>query len=124
MKRIYKYFAVALAVTTLASCDDFIEDNRYPLDQQTNSPMYWNNAANVTNQCNTFYNNYYGYGRGDSGGLFYYKTLSDDQAGRSFTNWTYVNAMASMGDWSNPFVEIRRANYIINNVRTSSLSDV
>ena len=124
MKRIYKYFAVALAVTTLASCDDFIEDNRYPLDQQTNSPMYWNNAANVTNHCNTFYNNYYGYGRGDSGGLFYYKTLSDDQAGRSFTNWTYVNAMASMGDWSNPFVEIRRANYIINNVRTSSLSDV
>ena len=124
MKRIYKYFAVALAVTTLASCDDFIEDNRYPLDQQTNSPMYWNNAANVTNQCNTFYNNYYGYGRGDSGGLFYYKTLSDDQAGRSFTNWTYVNAMASMGDWSNPFIEIRRANYIINNVRTSSLSDV
>lgn len=124
MKRIYKYFAVALAVTTLASCDDFIEDNRYPLDQQTNSPMYWNNAANVTNQCNTFYNNYYGYGRGDSGGLFYYKTLSDDQAGRSFTNWTYVNAMASMSDWSNPFIEIRRANYIINNVRTSSLSDV
>lgn len=124
MKRIYKYFAVALAVTTLASCDDFIEDNRYPLDQQTNSPMYWNNAANVTNQCNTFYNNYYGYGRGDSGGLFYYKTLSDDQAGRSFTNWTYVNAIASMGDWSNPFIEIRRANYIINNVRTSSLSDV
>lgn len=124
MKRIYKYFAVALAVTTLASCDDFIEDNRYPLDEQTNSPMYWNNAANVTNQCNTFYNNYYGYGRGDSGGLFYYKTLSDDQAGRSFTNWTYVNAMASMGDWSNPFIEIRRANYIINNVRTSSLSDV
>lgn len=124
MKRIYKYFAVALAVTTLASCDDFIEDNRYPLDQQTNSPMYWNNAANVTNQCNTFYNNYYGYGRGDSGGLFYYKTLSDDQAGRSFTNWTYVNALASMSDWSSPFVEIRRANYIINNVRTSSLSDV
>lgn len=124
MKRIYKYFAVALAVTTLASCDDFIEDNRYPLDEQTNSPMYWNNAANVTNQCNTFYNNYYGYGRGDSGGLFYYKTLSDDQAGRSFTNWTYVNALASMSDWSSPFVEIRRANYIINNVRTSSLSDV
>ena len=124
MKRIYKYFAVALAVTTLASCDDFIEDNRYPLDDQTNSPMYWNNASNVTNQCNTFYNNYYGYGRGDSGGLFYYKTLSDDQAGRQFTNWSYVNAMASMSDWSSPYVEIRRANYIINNVRTSTLSDV
>lgn len=122
MKRIYKYFAVAVAVTTLASCDDFIEDNRYPLDEQTNNPTYWSNAANVTNQCNTFYNNYYGYGRGDSGGLFYYKTLSDDQAGNSFSNWTYRNPQDEMSDWNNPYTEIRRANYIINNVRSSSLS--
>ena len=123
MKRIYKYLAVALAVTPLVSCDDFIDDNRFPLDEQTNNPTYWNNASNVTNQCNTFYNQFYGYGRGDSGGLFYYKTLSDDQAGHSFQTWANTNVPTSSSNWSNPFTEIRRANYIINNVRTSTLTD-
>lgn len=123
MKKLYKYLAVAIAVTPLVSCDDFIEDNRYPLDEQTNSPAYWNNASNVTNQCNTFYNNYTGYGNGNGTGWFYFKTLSDDQAGNSFTTWANTNVPTSSSNWSSPFTEIRRANYIINNVRTSTLSD-
>ena len=125
MKNLFKYCAVALAVTTLASCDDFIEDNRYPLDEQTNSPQYWNNAANVENQCNAFYNNYAGYGNGTStNGWFYYKSLSDDQAGRSFDTWANTSVPASSSNWSSPFVEIRRANYIITNMQTSTLSEV
>lgn len=123
MKNLFKYCAVALAVTTLASCDDFIEDNRYPLDEQTNSPQYWNNAANVENQCNAFYNNYTGYGNGTGTGWFYFKTLSDDQAGGSFATWTNTSVPASSSNWSSPFEEIRRANYIITNMQTSTLSE-
>ena len=66
MKRIYKYFSIALTTIALVSCDGFIEDNRYPLDAQTDSPEFWNNPSNVEGQCNALYNNYYGYGNGDS----------------------------------------------------------
>ena len=123
MKAIYKICAIALATTALIGCDDFIDDNRYPLDQQTSNPTYWNNASNVTNQCNTFYNQYIGYGNSGSLGWFYAKTLSDDQAGNSFTNWTNVNVPSSSSNWSAPFTEIRRANYIITNVANSTLSE-
>lgn len=123
MKAIYKLCAIALATTALVGCDDFIDDNRYPLDQQTSNPTYWNNASNVTNQCNTFYNQYIGYGNSGSLGWFYAKTLSDDQAGNSFTNWTNVNVPSSSSNWSAPFIEIRRANYIITNVANSTLSE-
>ena len=123
MKAIYKLCAIALATTALVGCDDFIDDNRYPLDQQTSNPTYWNNASNVTNQCNTFYNQYIGYGNSGSLGWFYAKTLSDDQAGNSFTNWTNVNVPSSSSNWSAPFTEIRRANYIISNVANSTLSE-
>ena len=123
MKAIYKLCAIALATTALVGCDDFIDDNRYPLDQQTSNPTYWNNASNVTNQCNTFYNQYIGYGNSGSLGWFYAKTLSADQAGNSFTNWTNVNVPSSSSNWSAPFTEIRRANYIITNVANSTLSE-
>ena len=123
MKAIYKLCAIALATTALVGCDDFIDDNRYPLDQQTSNPTYWNNASNVTNQCNTFYNQYIGYGNSGSLGWFYAKTLSDDQGGNSFTNWTNVNVPSSSSNWSAPFTEIRRANYIITNVANSTLSE-
>lgn len=123
MKAIYKLCAIALATTALVGCDDFIDDNRYPLDQQTSNHTYWNNASNVTNQCNTFYNQYIGYGNSGSLGWFYAKTLSDDQAGNSFTNWTNVNVPSSSSNWSAPFTEIRRANYIITNVANSTLSE-
>ena len=123
MKAIYKICAIALATTALVGCDDFIDDSRYPLDQQTSNPTYWNNASNVTNQCNTFYNQYSGYGNSGSLGWFYAKTLSDDQAGNSFANWANVNVPSSSSNWSTPYTEIRRANYIITNVANSSLSE-
>lgn len=123
MKALYKLCAIALATTALVGCDDFIDDNRYPLDQQTSNPTYWNNASNVTNQCNTFYNQYIGYGNSGSLGWFYAKTLSDDQAGNSFANWANINVPSSSSNWSAPFTEIRRANYIITNVANSTLSE-
>ena len=122
MKKLYKYCAVALMATTLVSCEDFLDDNRDPLDAQINNPEFWNNASNVEGQCNTLYNNWHGYGRGDSYGQFYYDALNDDQAGRNFANWANTSVPEASTDYSSPFVEIRRCNYIINNVRTSTLS--
>ena len=122
MKKIFLYGALALAAVSMASCDDFLDDNRYPLDEQTNNPEFWNNASNVDGQVYAFYNNFTGYGNGGGQGLFYFKTLSDDQAGNSFTTWANTNVPASSSNWSSPYTEIRRANYIINNIRTSTLS--
>lgn len=112
---------MALIAVALTGCNDFLDDNRYPLDEQSNNPEFWNNASNVNGQVLAFYNDFSGYGNSGGMGLFYFKTLSDDQAGNSFTTWTYTNVPASSTDWSAPFTEIRRANYIINNVRASSL---
>lgn len=75
------------------------------------------------NQCNTFYNNYSGYGNGSGGGWFYFKTLSDDQVDYQSTVWTYTSVVATSTNWSDPFTEIRRANYIIEGLQTSSLDD-
>ena len=121
MKKIFIYGVMALAAVSMASCNDFLEDNRYPLDAQTNNPEFWNNSSNVDGQINTFYNNFTGYGNGGGSGLFYFKTLSDDQAGNAFTDWSYTNVPNKDGNWSSPYEEIRRANYVITNVRKSSL---
>lgn len=124
MKNLFKYSVLALAAVTMASCNDFLEDNRYPDDTQTSNPTYWSSTANVTNQTNAFYNDYVGYASGGStGGWFYFKTLSDDQAGNSFTDWTYSSVPAAASTWNDPFVEIRRANTIITNVKTSELPE-
>lgn len=121
MKKKLLYGALAMVAMALTGCNDFLEDNRYPLDAQTNNAEFWNTASNVEGQVYAFYNNFTGYGNGGGSGLFYFKTLSDDQAGNSFTDWANTNVPASSSNWSSPFVEIRRANYIISNVRKSSL---
>lgn len=105
----------------LTGCNDLLDKS--PLDTFTNTPAYWSNTENLDNQCNTFYNNYSGYGNGSSGGWFYFKTLSDDQVDAENHNWTYTNVVASSTNWSDPFTEIRRASYIIAGVQSSSLDE-
>lgn len=119
MKKLLIYGATALAMLT--SCNDLLDKS--PLDTFTNTPTYWSNTDNLDNQCNTFYNNFIGYGNAGTGGWFYFKTLSDDQVDAESHNWTYTNVVASSTNWSDPFTEIRRANYIIAGVQSSSLDD-
>ena len=109
---------------SMASCNDFLNDNRYPMSMQTVDPEFWDNATNVENQLNYFYQDYSGYGNGTGTGRFYFSTLSDDQGsaiGGSFQNWTNTNVPASSTYWSSPYVEIRRANLVIDGVTASSL---
>lgn len=126
MKNKYIFGAIAVAaVISMTSCDDFLNDNRYPLSSQTVNPEFWSNTVNVQNQITTFYNDYYGYGNGSStNGTFYYSWLSDDQCGRHDINdWTFKNVPASSSSYNGPYTEIRRANLVIDGVASSSLND-
>lgn len=122
-----KYILSALAVAaamSMTSCDDFLNDNRYPLSSQTVNPEFWSNSVNVQNQINTFYNDYAGYGnRSSTNGTFYYSWLSDDQCGRSGINdWKFKNVPASSAYYDDPYEEIRRANLVIEGVAGSTLN--
>lgn len=119
MKKLFIYGTTALMV--LASCNDLLDKD--PLDTFSNTPAYWSNTDNLENQCNTFLNNYSGYGNGSSGGWFYFKTLSDDQVDNDSHTWTYPNVVPASTNWSSPLVEIRRAAYIIAGVRSSTLDE-
>lgn len=125
MKKIYLIGTLAAASLTLASCNDFLNDNRYPLSQQTVNSEFWSNTVNVQNQINTFYNDYAGYGnRSSTDGSFYFSWLSDDQCGRkAFVDWKFTAVPPSSGSWTAPYEEVRRANYVIEGVEGSNLTD-
>lgn len=115
-----------LAVSAaLCGCSDFLNDNRYPMSQQTVNDAFWSNPTNVQNQINYFYEDFTGYGNAFStNGTFYYSWLSDDQCGRNtFANWKFTSVPPKSGSWTAPYKEIRRANLIIEGVTASSLSD-
>ncbi len=126
MKKSIILGAVALVAASLTSCDDFLNDNRYPLSQETANPEFWNNPANVQGQINSFYENFSGYGNGSSGGEFYFRTLSDDQCCPSgnaqITPWKNINVPTSSSNWNAPYTEIRRANNIIEGVTAGTIT--
>lgn len=97
----------------MTSCDDFLDKNRYPLTVEVSNPDYWRNAANVQLQVDRMYNTYTGYGNGTGYGWFYFKTLSDDQAGGSFATWHSTNVPASNSDYSTPYTIIRGCEYVL-----------
>ena len=111
----------ALAGLSLASCDDFLDNNRYPLTSEASNPEFWSNESLVEQECNYMYNFFSGYGRGNSLGEFYFSTLSDDQAGNSFTEWNNKTVPSSSGLYSGPYENIRHCMSIIEGVRSSKL---
>lgn len=90
----------------LSSCDSILDKD--PQDAFTNG-NFWTSESNVSGYANAFYEEFTGYGNGGGQGLFYYKTLSDDQAGQSFADWAYLNVPASDSNWKTCWEEIRRA---------------
>ena len=117
MKKIYIIFSAL--IVSLTSCIDL---NKGPLDTFTNG-NFWTSENNVAGYANTFYEDFTAYGNGAGTGLFYFKTLSDDQAGNSFTDWTFQNTPSSSFDWRDSWVEIRRANILLENIDKVSMSD-
>lgn len=114
-------YALAASVMVLASCDDMLD--KTPRSEFSNTPAFWSNSNSVESYSNTLYENYSGYGQGGSGGWFYFKSLSDDQADPNFENWTFTTIPNGSSYWSSAFTEIRRCNYIIEGMAMSSLDD-
>ncbi|MBR1882352.1 MAG: RagB/SusD family nutrient uptake outer membrane protein [Muribaculaceae bacterium] len=120
MKKAYLLGLVGLAMV-FASCDDMLDVN--PRDKFTNDPSFWNNATQVENYTNSMYGNFSGYGYSGAGGAFYFSSLTDDQVKPEFENWTFTNVPNSSTSWSSPFTEIRRSNYLLDNMGSSTLAD-
>lgn len=113
--------ALAAAALTLTSCDDFLDRN--PRDTFTEGKSFWSNENAVESYTNRFYTNFVGYSQGGGYGWFYFKSLGDDQATSTLDDWTYKtipNTASNYNDW---FTEARRANYVIQNVPSSSLKE-
>lgn len=119
MKKVYLLSFVLIAL--LSSCNKFLD--KRPLDTFINTPEFWNNEINIENECNHFLNNYVGYGNGGGGGWFYFKTLSDDQVDYQDNMWTFTNVTSESSDWKGALTEIRRASYIIESLKTSTLPE-
>ncbi len=134
MKKSLIIGSLAILGLTLASCDDFLDDNRYPLTQEINNPEFWNNESNVEREANLFLSTLKGYGNYRANiqsttvsgqGDFYFATLSDDQVGRTYAlqNWTYTQAPSTDGSYNNPYRTIRHAMLIMKGMETSSLDE-
>lgn len=116
--------AVALLGASLSSCDDFLNDNRYPLSSQVVNSEFWSNSVNVENQINYFYEDFLGYGNGTGYGNFYFKWTTDDQCGRTtFAQWLNQSVPTSSSNWSGPYTEIRRACLMMQGVESSTLPE-
>ncbi len=111
-----------LAGLSLASCDDFLDNNRYPMTSEVSSAEFWSNESLVEQECNTMYNFFSGYGNGNGHGDFYFTTLTDDQAGNSFTEWANKNVPSSSSNYTSPYQNIRHCMSIIEGVRNSTLA--
>lgn len=111
---------IASLMLLFTACDDFLDKG--PLDTFTDE-NFWTSENNVTGYANTFYEEFTGYGNAGGTGLYYFRTLNDDQAGNTFTDWTYSNVPSSSGNWRGPWVEIRRANILLENVDNVKMSD-
>lgn len=118
MKKVIIIYIASVALI-LGSCSDFLDKG--PLDTFTNG-NFWTSENNVSGYANTFYQVFLGYGNAGGSGLFYFKTLSDDQAGGSFADWTFQNIPASSSDWKDGWIEIRRANILLENADRVNMS--
>lgn len=113
--------ALAAAALTLTSCDDFLEQD--PRDTFTETPAFWSNENAVQSYTNRFYTNFVGFSNGSAPGWFYFKSLSDDQCTSALDDWTYKTIPATSSNYNDWFTEIRRANYVIQNMPSSSLKE-
>lgn len=120
MKKIFLYVASAAALLMM-SCDDMLD--KTPRDRFTNTPEFWNSEAMVESYSNYFYEDFVGYGTGTGSGWFYFKSLGDDQANPSFDDWAYTSVPSTSTYWSSTYTEIRRANYMIQGLESSTLTE-
>lgn len=113
--------SLTVAALALSSCNDMLEKS--PRDTPINDPAFWQNENLVSSYCNTFFEDYSGYGTGTGGGWYYFKTLSDDQVRADFEDWTFTSVPQSSSYWTSGHEEVRRANYAITMLAGSSMAN-
>lgn len=111
---------MALSLVALTGCDSVLD--KEPLDSFTNG-NFWTSENNVRGYGFAFYSEFLGYGNGNTLGNFYFKVLSDDQAGNAFTDFTPIQIPASNSSWKSSWEEVRRANILLENVNRVPMSD-
>lgn len=120
MKKI-RYIACLLSLTLLGSCDSILDKG--PLDAFTND-NFWTGEGNVSGYANAFYEQFLGYGNAGAFGDFYFTSLSDDQVGRDFDQYPNNKGVPSTSaTWKNGWIEVRRANIMIEKVSKMSALD-
>ncbi len=112
-------FYIAAAVCVLSGCNDMLD--KEPRDTFVNNNVFWSNTNAVESYTNKFYDNYVGYSQNGNFGWFYFKSLSDDQGNSGFDDWTFTAVPSTSSYWTDGFKEVRRANYVIQNVSASSM---
>lgn len=123
MKKLLILSSVALAGFALTGCNDFLDDNRYPMSSQVVNPEFWSNTVNVENQINPFYEDFSGYGNATGSGDFYWSWTTDDQCGRTtFANWINLNVPNASSYFTGPYTQIRRANLVIEGVQSGTIT--
>lgn len=115
-----KLLLAGVAVCLLTGCNDMLDKN--PRDTFTNNSVFWSNTNAVESYTNKFYDNYVGYSQSGSFGWYYFKSLGDDQGNSGFDNWLFTTVPSTSAYWTDGFKEVRRANYVIQNVAQSSMS--
>ncbi len=110
---------LGVAVLSLSSCDDMLTKNERTKFEL--GPEFWSNTNQVSSYSNVLYENFIGYGTGGGSGWFYFKSLSDDQVNPDFDNWMFTTVPGTSSYWSTPYTEIRRCNYMITGLQSSSL---
>ena len=121
MKKLNILAIAALSATVLTGCNDFLNDNRYPVTDIENSPAYWSNTANCQLQVDRFTDELsQAYGTTQNG-WFLFKSLSDDQVGRAFKDWAYPTETSQVDEWN--FRVIRGCNYVIEGVAGANLTE-
>lgn len=115
--------ALLVGGLVLTSCDDFLDDNRYPLTDETDNPTYWNNPDNVKLQCDQMLQYFPGYASGSSYGEFYFNTLSDDQCSSNFTDWKFTSIPSASASYTSPYTNLRHSVTIIERLGTSNIEE-
>ncbi len=115
-----KLLLAGVAACLLTGCNDMLDKN--PRDTFTNNSVFWSNTNAVESYTNKFYDNYVGYSQSGSFGWYYFKSLGDDQGNSGFDNWLFTTVPSTSAYWTDGFKEVRRANYVIQNMAQSSMS--
>jgi len=116
MKKRYILVVTAFALMT-AGCSDFL--NREPIDQFSDG-NFWTSESNVSAFAFGLYDQFDGYGNGNTIRGFYFNQFNDDMVSELFSDFN-KNAPATSPDWE--WEAIRKANVLLERVPEVPMSD-